>query len=251
MFIRWIERKNLKGTFQFCYLCQTQRVEGKSKPENRTLAAIGSIAPKPSKPEREVFWMQVKTSLDRVELSKAERAKIEAAIAEKVARGKNPYGDSDAPVEWYTPSGYVDLARAVLGNIDLDPASNDRAQGWIKAARYYTVEDDGLAQPWKGRVWCNPPYGRNVKLWLEKAIASYESGDVDAAVLLLNRTGAAWYLKLKKQVSAICEVEKRIAFLNAAGKRQSSPRYYNDFLYLGKDVEAFSQVFESIGIVHT
>ena len=90
MFIRWIKRTNKRGTFQFCYLCQTHRVEGKAKPENKTLAGLGSIALKPTQPEREVFWMQVKASLAKQDLSVAQRAKIEAAIAQLIPRGKNP-----------------------------------------------------------------------------------------------------------------------------------------------------------------
>jgi hypothetical protein len=89
MFVRWIKRTNKRGTFQFCYLCQTERVEGKPKPENKTLAALGSIALKPTQPEREVFWMQIKASLAKQDLSIAERAKIEAAIAQLIPRGKS------------------------------------------------------------------------------------------------------------------------------------------------------------------
>jgi hypothetical protein len=63
-FVRWISRSNRRGTFQFGYLCQTDRVEGKAKPENKTLAGFGSISLKPilstylgDKPDRfcEVF----------------------------------------------------------------------------------------------------------------------------------------------------------------------------------------------------
>jgi hypothetical protein len=247
MFVRWIVRSNQKGQYNFCYLCQTKWIDG--KPKNKTLAALGRIAIKPTKPEREVFWMQVKVSLDEQNLSVAERAKVEAALANKVSRGKNPHGDSDAPTEWYTPPKYVEMAKKVLGEIDLDPASNAVAQKWIKAGKHFTIDDNGLIQPWFGRVWCNPPYGRQVNRWLEKALASYESGEVDAAILLLNRTGAFWYKQLKKKVTAICEVDTRIAFLDANENKQSSPRYYNDFLYFGKDVEQFKQVFEAIGEV--
>ncbi len=135
------------------------------------------------------------------------------------------------------------MARAVLGTIDLDPASNALAQKWIKASSYFTKDDDGLAQRWYGRVWCNPPYGRRVNQWLEKALLSYETGEIEAAILLLNRTGAAWYSKLKKRVSAVCEVQWRIAFIDENGQQQKSPRYYNDFLYLGRDIKTFKRVF--------
>jgi len=69
---------------------------------------------------------------------------------------------SSASVEWYTPEWVAELARRVMGSIDLDPASCDVAQRTIKALEYYTREDDGLAKPWVGNVFCNPPYGRTV-----------------------------------------------------------------------------------------
>src|SRR5262249_56141272 len=60
--------------------------------------------------------------------------------------------------EWYTPARYIELAREVLGEIDLDPASSAKAQEIVKAQRYFTLEQDGLIRPWHGRVWLNPPY---------------------------------------------------------------------------------------------
>jgi hypothetical protein len=59
--------------------------------------------------------------------------------------------------EWYTPPKYIALARAVLGDIDLDPATSEQAQKTVQAARYYTLESDGLKQEWHGRVWLKPP----------------------------------------------------------------------------------------------
>lgn len=63
-------------------------------------------------------------------------------------------------VEWYTPQRYIEMAREVMGTIDLDPASNAIAQEWIKARVFYSQEEDGLSQEWFGNVWINPPYGR-------------------------------------------------------------------------------------------
>ena len=173
----------------------------------------------------------------------------------------NRHGDADSNPEWYTPAQYVEMARQVLGKIDLDPASNATAQSWIKADRHFTKEDDGLKRTWSGRTWCNPPYGRRQKekgtplyglyaqLFLEKGLKHYHQRDIPAAIFLVNRTGAAWYKELCPQFSAICEVKRRIAFVNPQGESETSPRYYNDFLYLGSQTERFEEVFSDIGVI--
>jgi hypothetical protein len=66
-------------------------------------------------------------------------------------------------VEWLTPP---DLVKK-LGEFDLDPCAPVNAP-FYHAANYYTIEQDGLSKQWLGRVYCNPPYGRGMDLWLEK-----------------------------------------------------------------------------------
>lgn len=181
--------------------------------------------------------------------------RIAALIKRAETRGivvRNVLGDPDSSVEYYTPPLYIDMVRQVLGTIDLDPASNKVAQSWIQATSYYTKENDGLTQPWSGNLYINPPYGSpEVRLmaqqFFEKAIAEYQAENITSAILLLNRTEAGWYKDLQRQLSAICEVVKRINFIDQDGIPQSSPRYYSDFLYLGKDPDKFKEVFNSIG----
>ena len=62
--------------------------------------------------------------------------------------------------EYYTPARYTDAARLVMGGIDIDPASCEIAQGWIKAAICYDQTEDGFQKDWHGRLWLNPPYGQ-------------------------------------------------------------------------------------------
>ena len=82
--------------------------------------------------------------------------------------------------EWYTPAQYLDLAREVLGEIDLDPASSDAAQRAVKAAKYFkyvSEEDNGLTKPWHGRVWLNPPYMQPaIADFMGKIVSEYASG---------------------------------------------------------------------------
>lgn len=67
--------------------------------------------------------------------------------------------------EWLTPPEIL----AALGPFDLDPCAPVPARRpWPTAATHYTVIDDGLSMPWHGRVWCNPPFGREAVKWLAK-----------------------------------------------------------------------------------
>ncbi|WP_440030114.1 DNA N-6-adenine-methyltransferase [Chromobacterium amazonense] len=65
--------------------------------------------------------------------------------------------------EWLTPP---EILRP-LGPFDLDPCA-PILRPWPTAAKHFTVLDDGLAQPWAGRVWLNPPFGREAVKWLRR-----------------------------------------------------------------------------------
>jgi hypothetical protein len=58
--------------------------------------------------------------------------------------------------DWYTPELYISAVRDTFGHIDLDPASCALANTIVQAEKFYTEAEDGLAQPWFGRVFLNP-----------------------------------------------------------------------------------------------
>lgn len=64
----------------------------------------------------------------------------------------------------YTPKWVFDLLDV---EFDLDVAAPPGGVPWIPAKRYYTQADDGLAQPWEGLVWCNPPFN-NILPWVNR-----------------------------------------------------------------------------------
>lgn len=66
---------------------------------------------------------------------------------------------------WATPKDFFDRLDAEFG-FTLDACAMPEN---AKCKTYYTPEQDGLAQPWEGVVWCNPPYGRQIGQWVKKA----------------------------------------------------------------------------------
>lgn len=92
---------------------------------------------------------------------------------------------------WETPAALFDAVEAGAGAFDLDPCAPDKP-GTVRAARRYTVADDGLSREWHGRVFMNPPYGRAMRLWLAKAISEAEAG-AEVVGLLPVRTETEWW----------------------------------------------------------
>jgi phage N-6-adenine-methyltransferase len=152
--------------------------------------------------------------------------------------------------EWYTPPKAVDAARRVMGGIDLDPASSEAAQRAVRAARYFTAETDGLARPWRGRAWLNPPYSSPlIGRFVAKLLAEHLAGCVTQAVVLVdNRTDTRWFHALARRAAALCLTFGRIPFKRPDGTGDS-PTNGSCFVYLGRDVDKFAKVFGEIGLV--
>ena len=91
--------------------------------------------------------------------------------------------------DWATPDDlYKKLNR--IYSFDLDVAATREN---ARCERYFTPADDGLEQSWEGaRVWCNPPYGREIKSWIAKANAEAERADF-IVMLVPARTDTAWW----------------------------------------------------------
>jgi hypothetical protein len=137
-----------------------------------------------------------------------------------------------------------------MGGIDLDPASNDTAQAWVRAGTYYTKEHDGLAQEWTGRVWMNPPYKDGlIDKFVDKLVAEHVVGDVSEAVLLVHsRTDTAWFHKAASVASAICFTRGRVRFQRPDGTGNAPP-IGSVFFYFGSSPDRFAANFGSIGLI--
>ena len=187
---------------------------------------------------------------------------FEQKLAERRAREMATVGDSflfeDKPHpayntgdnEWYTPVEYIEAAREVLGEIDLDPASTPRANEVVQASRIFTPEEDGLEQQWAGRVWMNPPYSSGlIDRFSEKLVSHYRNADVSAALVLVNNaTETAWFQSMAKASIAICFPAQRVRFW-APDNTIAQPLQGQAVLYLGKFAGSFRQAFAKFGFI--
>jgi phage N-6-adenine-methyltransferase len=92
--------------------------------------------------------------------------------------------------EWATPRAFFDALDAEF-HFTLDPCATPEN---AKCARYFTREQDGLAQDWGGqKVFCNPPYGRAIKDWVRKCWEESRKPDTLCVMLIPARTDTAYF----------------------------------------------------------
>jgi hypothetical protein len=151
---------------------------------------------------------------------------------------------TSASHEWHTEVPIVDAARRVLGGIDLDPASCAEAQETVRAAHFFTKEEDGLTRPWAGRVFMNPPYGRVAPLFARKFVSHFPH-DVPQAILVLanHHLSTKWFGCLSALEPVTCLVSGRVPF----GGSASQPTHGSVILGFGVDVALFREVFSHRG----
>lgn len=114
--------------------------------------------------------------------------------------------------EWLTPPEIL----AALGAFDLDPcAPHESRRPWAMAAKHYDQEQDGLSQPWHGRVWLNPPYGRETGKWLRRLA---EHGDGIALIFARTETDM-FFQHVWDRADAVLFLRGRLHFHYVDGRR--------------------------------
>ena len=129
---------------------------------------------------------------------------------------------SSVRMDWGTPQEFYNELNTEF-SFTLDPcASHENA----KCEKYYTTNDDGLAQSWRGeRVFCNPPYGRVIGKWVKKCAES----DADVVVMLIPaRTDTRWFHDYIYGSAEIRFIRGRLKFTNKSiadftGNSKTSP----------------------------
>lgn len=172
--------------------------------------------------------------------------------------------------DWETPERYLDPARTYWGGaIPFDAAT--APDNPTRALSFCAVEEvkvreltlfgweetgtrlscDGLTIDWPESTWLNPPYGQQLRPWLEKAAreASENRREV-ISLLTATRFENKWFRDYLKTSNAICFVDKRIPFRNpATGDEVSGSAFAS--MYVGHNVEParFAWAFEPVGDV--
>ena len=124
--------------------------------------------------------------------------------------------------DWRTPRAFFDAVAAHYPLVIDAAASPANAM----LPRYWTAEDDALKQDWdaataggtQGAVWCNPPYGRGMDKWLEKARRERARG-VTTVVLLFARTDTAWWHDHAMRADRVFFVRGRLSFERPDGTK--------------------------------
>jgi phage N-6-adenine-methyltransferase len=128
-----------------------------------------------------------------------------SSAVERVAL--NPVHFSSATGEWETPQALFDDLASIFGGFTLDPcATKDNA----KCRLFFTREDDGLSREWTGKVFMNPPYGREIGKWVKKAwLESLEGALV--VCLLPARVDTRWWHDYAAK-GHVCFLKGRLRF---------------------------------------
>ena len=105
---------------------------------------------------------------------------------------------------WSTPQEFYNKLNEEF-NFNLDPCATNENH---KCEKYFTIDDDGLKQNWQGhRVFCNPPYGRVLKEWVQKCYEESLKPNTTVVMLIPARTDTIYFHKY------IYNISKEIRFI--------------------------------------
>ena len=154
---------------------------------------------------------------------------------------------SHESTEHYTPQYILDAVIACMGAIDLDPCSNSREIPNVPVAKHYTIQDNGLVQPWEGRVFINPPFGPGVEVWFSKLFQERLAGrTTEAIVVWKSATETAAWKTLTRLSCRVCFPSARIRFVGPWGN-ESGATFSPALFYVGEGPERFERVFAGDG----
>jgi phage N-6-adenine-methyltransferase len=120
--------------------------------------------------------------------------------------------------DYATPQAFFDELNREF-HFTLDVCANGEN---AKCARYFSREQDGLKHPWRGVIWCNPPYGKEIPYWVQKAFEASLYG-ATCVCLVPARLGTQWWVRYVKRASEIREPPTRLRF----GQSKSTAQFFS------------------------
>jgi len=111
--------------------------------------------------------------------------------------------------DWATPQDFYNQLDAEF-EFTLDPCAS---QSSAKCASFYTADDDGLSKDWEGHtVFMNPPYGRKIGNWIQKAYEEGEKSNTRVVALIPARTDTKYWHNYCMKATEIRFVKGRLKF---------------------------------------
>lgn len=152
--------------------------------------------------------------------------------------------------DWYTPAWLIEVVHAVMGGIDLDPASCARANLIVEASRFFSEQEDGLSKEWEGKVWLNPPYSKpEIDQFTSHLLGERGRGHIDqTCVLTRNATETHWCQQLLKRCDRFCLLNKRVSFWHP-DKPVGTDKSGHILFYFGSNTAKFEQLLKPHGLV--
>lgn len=122
--------------------------------------------------------------------------------------------------EWATPQVLFDSLNDEF-HFTLDPASTDAN---AKCEKHFTRDDDGLSMDWGGEcVFCNPPYGKAIGAWVEKAAKETEKPGTCVVLLIPARTDTSYFHDYLYGKAELRFIRGRVKFVREDGLTGSAP----------------------------
>lgn len=166
--------------------------------------------------------------------------------------------------EWHTRILVVGPSRALMGGIDVDPASCEEANRVVRASTFYTKKEDGLTKPWPGSVFLNPPGGKAPQpcytlsytvVWWDALVERYLSGETTEAIFVAFNVDALSTCQTGRSALhplhlPVCVPKSRLRFNGPADQ----PRFPSAIVYLPNrsdpdSVAKFVELFSHLGDV--
>ena len=167
----------------------------------------------------------------------------------QVARAVLDSRNSVESDERYTPDWVLELVAQIMGGIDLDPCSDPLKR--VPAAKHFTKDDNGLDQPWSGRVFLNPPFSDSGE-WVKHLSIYFHAESVTEAIVLvptMTMSNKAFKLLMKGTASCFTMLDGRLGFKNQDYEDMPNAGWMPFVLiYLGSNSSRFLSLTSPHGI---